>query len=266
MESNIFSPWLDATFESSLNREDLDYPRVALQAAQMLSVEEVQAVANLPREDTRVSVGSRNLLELAKHSVLVATLVWDVGLSQSLKAWDNPMQMASEVTALTIRAMLGINSTLDDMKRALAQRYLGHYAWYLRPTDRYAWGLAMEAIHDIDSVDLLQHGQIGMATRFRHLLLQAQIWLEEGAWTATKTAELRRWAELAFLGMAKPSDKAIEIVHAEVSWVEEQISIQESMRVTVNMADELGLDLDRAAAYADVTGDGMRSEAFPGRY
>lgn len=232
--------YMDTRFEEALQRQDLDYPRVALQAAQMLSVDEVQALSRLMREDAQINQGSRNLLELARHALLVATLAWDTGIAVVGEPWDNPSEMAAEMTATITRAMVFMGGqTIQELQRAVAYEVIGAYTWRVSQAKRYAFSLAVRAMSDIPREDLAQMGRNAVSVRFLGLMMNATLWLQEGAWNPVKSAELQRMAELTFQGFTQPSPETVQEAAQEQRWAER---MKARVRVGgVASAEELGL-------------------------
>lgn len=217
--------YMDGRFEEALQRQDLDYPRVALQAAQMLKTEEILELARLPREDGSVNQGSRNLLELARHALLVATLAWDSAIVETGHPWDNPCEMASELTATCVRSLVFVgHQTIQELQRAVAYQVLGNYTWRVSQAKRYAYSLAVAAMSDIPKEDLTMMGREAVSARFLTLLLNATLWLQEGPWNSTKSGDLRRLAELTFEGFTEPAANAVSDARAERSWAERMLA------------------------------------------
>lgn len=213
--------YMDARFEEALQRQDLDYPRVALQAAQMLSVDEVLALARTSREDGLVNQGSRNLLELARHALLVSTIAWDGCIVEPGQPWDHPCEMASELSAATVRSLVFVgNQTLQELQRAVAYQVLGNYTWRVSASKRYAYALAVVAMAEIPQDELAALGREAVNARFLNLLLNASLWLQDGPWNDTKASDLKRLAELTFTGFTEPAPVAVNEARKEQSWAE----------------------------------------------
>jgi hypothetical protein len=211
-------PFIDAAFVDALKDENLDYPQVALQAAHILRSDEIQGLQQVSREDGMPCIGSQNYLELARFITLVATLGWETRLGEGA-GYDSAMGWAVESLAHTVRTTVFVpGNTLEDMMRLAANNML-RYIWDVKPKDRYAWTLSMQALSTIPEEDIFKRDHEQVMARVRHMLSQAQAWLDEGPWTAVKQAELVIWAEMAFSGFTEPSDEAKDQTKREIKWV-----------------------------------------------
>ncbi len=239
--------WIDATFTKALNDRSRDYPQVAYQVARMLTSEEVIALQEIPLEEGGHLEGSRNILELAKYSLFLESLRFE---SEGRgPTFTSPAMSAVELMVRIVRAYGYSGFPLQDYMRLMGMDAIGRMG--IHPKDRLSWSIVTNVLAMLPKGTLLRANDTQMADNLTWLLLQTQQLLDEGPWNKANETEIYEVASMLFVGSAHPSAEVCAITTAENEYIQ-GCNARASLPNLEDMADILGIDLDRGSALLDM--------------
>ena len=191
--------------------------------------------------------GSRNILELAKYSLFLESLRFE---SEGRgPTFTSPAMSAVELMVRIVRAYGYSGFPLQDYMRLMGMDAIGRMG--IHPKDRLSWSIVTNVLAMLPKGTLLRANDTQMADNLTWLLLQTQQLLDEGPWNKANETEIYEVASMLFVGSAHPSAEVCAITTAENEYIQ-GCNARASLPNLEDMADILGIDLDRGSALLDM--------------
>lgn len=231
--------WMDFALQSALNDRNLDYPRVALRVCEFLSPEEVLGLRELPTsfEDPQPFGDSWALLNLCKAAMMAATFRSEVGVFD-----QTAFQRAVEAVIMVVRqhAFTHGTTTIHSLMDLILWDIAGRMS--LEPADRASYAYAVKATlyAEVASVDK-------GSDNFTFLMQQAEAYFHDGLGHEDITRELNELACMLYHGIAEADFRARKTAETERARATQLTAHLDMFAI----AEELGVDLDRARALQD---------------
>lgn len=197
VEPAVPPTWMDAQITNALQKKHLDFPVAAYQAMLLLEESEVIAFRQIANAKGEVFDDNRNMIEVARMAMLVATFQSDAGFSSRATTLGEAVNLIVH----TVKTFVGLElATSDRILSWMAYQGLG--LMYVYGQDRAAWGYTLRAVSALPEkvVPLGEVDKLTSTRGFRVIFEQAKQWIATGPWTSDCTMMLEEMASQVLVG------------------------------------------------------------------